>query len=854
MRFRTLLGFLSFPVLLSVVAAQSTSSSTNSSNSASSTSSASVSLSLTTATTTETTAVSSNNQISSFTTVVTTVFNVSVTATPTSASSSVSASASASATADPTVLQTRLDPAFGVLGAILILTGLPSAFWGHKNRWTSFFLIGFYTLSLVCFVLILKFGILPAVNPPSKTLRGMFVLACSVAGIAGGACAIFFWKAARYGIGAWGGFALALWIQCFRDGGVIRSEGLRWIMYIGCAVVGFVLCTIPKIHYHVLLLSTSFVGASAFILGVDCFTTAGLKEFYVWNVGFQILFTRFTSQGIEFPVTQTMQIELGLIGAVALMGIAVQLRILKVLQRKLHEIAQEQKKRDEEAELAVAGGFAHVMREREEWEKEHLNKHGRQESGYSSMPLMKDQDGSSSPGLTAEHRSDYTHVAADSRPRYNSGVSEFLAAPTPNDELKRATSRGPQSLGVLPALDLGLGIKDDVPDGFMAKEELSRKVTVADREAEQKRLELMEEINTIRRSIDVLKNGSPEPSSASAAGSRRPSLTSRRTLSMDANSALLPTPSHVRPPREKDPRSRVHSMDLISHTSIGESLGRPTSAPLRDNDWDAYIQDRKLLQPPAGVSPPIATTPMASSHTRIHMPHAVSEALQQRKRRESALGFTGEYSSNNNSSEDIPLTHLDHHRTTNSTGMNIPVTILPPQKPIIAPTPQRPVASRTRTFEELNERHREKMKVIQSPLTNAENEHAQIQAAKERWERSKALEKEAVTRRLVEKAAIYDKRKKSEDNAERTGRRSITLDDKKRRSHSRSLSADRLAALGTSKRLSTMKVEDWQKYQQDSDHSPVSPSRRDSQGFVSDSVPFPERNTKTRRKSREPPS
>ncbi|KAJ3935449.1 MAG: hypothetical protein NXY57DRAFT_887907 [Lentinula lateritia] len=852
MRLRTLLGFLSFPVLLSVVAAQSTSSSSNSSNSASSTSSASVSLSLTTATTTETTAVSSNNQISSFTTVVTTVFNVSVTATPTSASSTVSASASASATADPTVLQTRLDPAFGVLGAILILTGLPSAFWGHKNRWTSFFLIGFYTLSLVCFVLILKFGILPAVNPPSKTLRGMFVLACSVAGIAGGACAIFFWKAARYGIGAWGGFALALWIQCFRDGGVIRSEGLRWIMYIGCAVVGFVLCTIPKIHYHVLLVSTSFVGASAFILGVDCFTTAGLKEFYVWNVGFQTLFTRFTSQGIEFPVTQTMQIELGLIGAVALMGIAVQLRILKVLQRKLHEISQEQKKRDEEAELAVAGGFAHVMREREEWEKEHLNKHGRQESGYSSMPLMKDQDGSSSPGLTAEHRSDYTHVAADGRPRYNSGVSEFLAAPTPNDELKRATSRGLQSPGVLPALDLGLGIKDDVPDGFIAKDELSRKITVADREAEQKRLELMEEINTIRRSIDVLKNGSPEPSSASAAGSRRPSLTSRRTLSMDANSALLPTPSHVRPPREKDPRSRVHSMDLISHTSIGESLGRPTSAPLRDNDWDAYIQDRKLLQPPAGVSPPIATTPMTSSHTRIHMPHAVSEALQQRKRRESALGLTGEYSSKNNSSEDIPLTHLDHHRTTSS---NIPVTILPPQKPIIAPTPQRPVASRTRTFEELNERHREKMKVIQSPLTNAENEHAQIQVAKERWERSKALEKEAVTRRLVEKAAIYDKRKKSEDDAERTGRRSMTLDDKKRRSHSRSLSADRLAALGTSsKRLSTMKVEDWQKYQHDSDHSPVSPSRRDSRGFVSDSVPFPERNTKTRRKSREPPS
>jgi hypothetical protein len=241
---RNLLGVLSLSLLLGFVAAQSSSSSQSGSTSASSTtnsasnstSSPSVTFSLTTATTTETTAISTNNKVSSFTTVVTTTFNASITVSPTSSTAS-SATVSPSQTADPRVLQTKLDPAFGVLGAILILTGLPSAFWGHKNRWTSFFLIGFYTISLVCFVLILKFGILPAVNPPSKTLRGMFVLACAVAGIAGGGFAIFFWKAARYGIGAWGGFALALWIQCFRDGGVIRSEGLRWIMYIGARIL-----------------------------------------------------------------------------------------------------------------------------------------------------------------------------------------------------------------------------------------------------------------------------------------------------------------------------------------------------------------------------------------------------------------------------------------------------------------------------------------------------------------------------------------------------------------------------------------------------------------------------------------
>ena len=66
-----------------------------------------------------------------------------------------------------------------------------------------------------------------------------------------------------------------------------------------------------------------------------------------------------------------MQIELGLTGAVALMGIAVQLRVLKVLQKKLREIAEEEKKRDEEAEVQAAGRFDEIRREQEEWEKEH---------------------------------------------------------------------------------------------------------------------------------------------------------------------------------------------------------------------------------------------------------------------------------------------------------------------------------------------------------------------------------------------------------------------------------------------------------------------------------------------------
>lgn len=122
---------------------------------------------------------------------------------------------------------------------------------------SSFFLIGFYTLSLVCFSLIIKFGILHSINPPSKTLRGMFVLSSFVAGIAGGGFAIFFWKTTKYFIGAWGGLAFGLWVQCFRDGGLIRPIGIRWLLYIGmrfhlpCRRLSDALCSLCRDRFRI---------------------------------------------------------------------------------------------------------------------------------------------------------------------------------------------------------------------------------------------------------------------------------------------------------------------------------------------------------------------------------------------------------------------------------------------------------------------------------------------------------------------------------------------------------------------------------------------------------------------------
>ncbi|EMD41996.1 hypothetical protein CERSUDRAFT_110537 [Gelatoporia subvermispora B] len=839
-------------ILLSAfVSAQSSNSSV--SQPSSSSVSLSTSLSLTTSEMAVPTTIRSGNSNIVTTTNIPVLLNATILVTPTPTAttntSSATTSASASATPDPLRLDTKLDPAFGVLGALLILTGIPCTFYGHKNRWTTFFLSGFYTLSLVCLVLILKFGVLPSVNPPSKTVRGLFVLSCGVAGIAGGGVAIFFWKAAKFFIGAWGGFAFALWIQCFRDGGLIRPLGFRWIMYIAVAVVGFLLCTIPKLHYHILLISTAFVGASAFMLGVDCFTSADLKEFYLWNLGFNSLFPKYSDNGIEFPVTQTMQIELGLMGAVAVMGIAVQFRIFQVLKRKLTEIEAERKRQDEEAEARAAAAYADVEREKEEWERDHptLTKDGRMNNGASSSGLLKEDDISSTP--RDERRSSAFTLIGTPRQRYQSGVSDFRAVSTPTDEFDRA-SKHLQSPGALPVLDLGVDIEEDVPRNYLSdskepRDPKAKEVSAADLEDLRRKEELLAEIQTIRRSIDLLRTETPDHSSSSE--SRHPSFASRLTLSPDFG-ILAAGPSHLRPPREAEPRTRVQSMGLsnISRTSEGLGIGRPTSAPLQEEDWDSYVRDRKLLQPPSGVTAPIPTTPIAPI-PRMPVSPAVTEALMDRQRRESMLSVgLGQITPDGSSTprristplfEDTPLPR-PQHRKSNSQGA-MPGMILPPRRAVVSPSPQ-PQAEqspRVLSFEELQERHRQKLKELQAPVTQAQKERVELEAAKQRWERAKAREKEAVTKRQAEKAA--EKRRKSGDMPERHSRRS---------GHGRSLSADVLAEVsgnvGPSKRTSKMKVQDWRKSQHDlelglqtDDPADASASRRRS------AVPFP--NSKT---------
>jgi hypothetical protein len=91
--------------------------------------------------------------------------------------------------------------------------------------------------------------------------------------------------------------------------------------------VSFIAGLVSTFHYHLILTSTAFIGATAFILGIDCFTRAGLKEFYVYNLGFRNgLFPKLWVQEEgsvgewKFPLLTIMQVEIGMLIAVFLVG------------------------------------------------------------------------------------------------------------------------------------------------------------------------------------------------------------------------------------------------------------------------------------------------------------------------------------------------------------------------------------------------------------------------------------------------------------------------------------------------------------------------------------------------------
>jgi hypothetical protein len=178
----------------------------------------------------------------------------------------------ASATPDALPLQPEITPGFSVAGVLLILSGVVYTIIGIKNKWLHIYLSAAYLASLAVTVLILY-----VMNPPvSNAIQGAYVVAITMTGLILGGAAIIFTEMTE-GLGClFGGFCFSMWLLVLKPGGLLTTTSGKSIFIAAFTLAGFSTSFTHYTRPYGLITFISFGGATAIVLGIDCFSRAGL--------------------------------------------------------------------------------------------------------------------------------------------------------------------------------------------------------------------------------------------------------------------------------------------------------------------------------------------------------------------------------------------------------------------------------------------------------------------------------------------------------------------------------------------------------------------------------------------------
>ncbi|PKK46329.1 hypothetical protein CI102_10709 [Trichoderma harzianum] len=264
-------------------------------------------------------------------------------------------------------IQPTITPGWGVAGVILMLTGLVYTLVGIKNRWINCFFSAAFITALGISVLIVYIMNVPV----SLGIQGAYVVAVTLSGCAlGGASLIF--KDLTEGLGcALGGFCLSMWFLCLAPGGLIHDTIGRAIFISCMSVVGFCFYFSRYTRDWAMIFLMSFGGATVIVLGIDCYSRAGLKEFwaYIWNLNDNL----FPLGADTYPITRGIRVEIAAIVIICLIGIVSQVKLWKVVrekrERKAASLAESRRYLEEEEAIVGRNIEAQAARERVEWEK-----------------------------------------------------------------------------------------------------------------------------------------------------------------------------------------------------------------------------------------------------------------------------------------------------------------------------------------------------------------------------------------------------------------------------------------------------------------------------------------------------
>lgn len=306
-------------------------------------------------------------------------------------------------------LPPQITPGWGVAGMIMILTGAVYTLVGIKNRWIhSFFSTAYITALGVAVLIVYVMNV-----PVSNGLQGGYVAAIILSGCALGAASMFF-KEITEGLGcALGGFCMSMWLLTLLPGGLLHSVAAKAIFIASFTVVGFAFYFSRYTRDWALIVTISFAGATVTVLGIDCYSRAGLKEFwaYVWHLNDNL----FPLGADTYPVTKGIRVETAAIIILCIFGIISQIKLWRIVreqrEKRAAERAEGQRNMEEEEENVGRQIEETTARDRREWER--VYGEGTLASGtvsrYSGVG-----DASSEKGLRSSNAgSTYAHSKAD---------------------------------------------------------------------------------------------------------------------------------------------------------------------------------------------------------------------------------------------------------------------------------------------------------------------------------------------------------------------------------------------------------------------------------------------------------
>lgn len=247
-----------------------------------------------------------------------------------------------------------------------MLSGVIYGLVGIKNQIIHICLSMGYLSSLSVTVLIIYL-----VSPPvSDAVQGAYLVGITMTGlILGGASVIF--KEMTEGLGALlGGFCLSMWLLVLVPGGMLHTTSSIAI-FISCFTLVAYATTFS--HYtrpYGLIGGISFGGATVTVLGIDCFSKAGLKEFwvYIWNLNGNIFPLGVTT----YPLTRGIKVEIAAIIVLFLVGIVSQMKLWKIIKEQREKKAAQRLEGERNLETEELGVGKRIesesARERGEWE------------------------------------------------------------------------------------------------------------------------------------------------------------------------------------------------------------------------------------------------------------------------------------------------------------------------------------------------------------------------------------------------------------------------------------------------------------------------------------------------------